>query len=74
MKLKFFKKKSNKHDAAGLLIFWKGHVACILDKKKLIHAYGPKKKVLTMNINKTIKEIEENSQLRIKGIKKLYAV
>lgn len=72
--IKFFKKKSNKHDAAGLLIFWKGHVACILDKKKLIHAYGPKKKVLTMNINKTIKEIEENSQLRIKGIKKLYAV
>ena len=72
--IKFFKKKSNKHDAAGLLIFWKGHVACILGKKKLIHAYGPKKKVLTMNINKTIKEIEENSQLRIKVIKKLYAV
>lgn len=72
--IKFFKKKSNKHDVAGLLIFWKGHVACIFSKNKLIHAYGPKKKVLTMNINKTIKEIEEKSQLRIKGIKKLYAV
>lgn len=72
--IKFFKKKNKKLDKVGLLIFWKGHVACIISKKKLIHAYGPKKKVLTMNINKTIKEIEEKSQLRIKGIKKLYAV
>jgi hypothetical protein len=72
--IKFFKKKSKNLDEAGLLIFWKGHVACIFSKKKLIHAYGPKRKVLIMNINKSIKEVKEKSHLKIKGIKKLYAV
>jgi len=72
--IKFFKKKSKNLSEAGSLIFWKGHVACIFSKKKLIHAYGPRKKVLTMNINETIKEIKEKSHLTIKGIKKLYAV
>ena len=39
---KYFKKfKSIKKDA---IVFWKGHVAICLSKKKLIHAYGPKKK------------------------------
>ena len=28
------------------LIFWKGHVAYCLNKKYLVHAYGPKKKYL----------------------------
>ena len=53
------------------LIFWKGHVAYCLNKKELIHAYGPRKKVLIMNIKKTIKEIEEKSNLKVKGVKKL---
>ena len=34
---------------AGDLVFWKGHVAYCLNKENLIHAYGPKKKVLIMN-------------------------
>ena len=28
----------------GDIIFWKGHVAICINSKKLIHAYGPKKK------------------------------
>ena len=37
------------------IIFWKGHVALALSKKNLIHAYGPKKKTVIMNIDKTIR-------------------
>ena len=54
-----------------ILIFWKGHVAYCLNKKNLIHAYGPKKKVLIMNIKKTINEILTKSKLEIKGIRKI---
>ena len=53
------------------LIFWKGHVAYCLNKKYLIHAYGPRKKVLIMEIKKTINEIEKNSKLKVKGIRKI---
>jgi len=38
-------------------------------KKNLIHAYGPKKKVIIMNTIKTINEIEEKSKLKVKSIK-----
>ena len=39
---RYFKKfKSIKKNS---IIFWKGHVAVCLSRKKLIHAYGPKKK------------------------------
>ena len=31
----------------------------------MIHAYGPKKKVLIMNINKTINEIRQNAKLEV---------
>ena len=51
------------------LIFWKGHVAYCLNKRYLIHAYGPRKKVLIMNIKKTIEEIQTKSQLIVKGIR-----
>tara|TARA_Y100000389_G_C17349730_1_gene457781 strand:- start:147 stop:893 length:747 start_codon:yes stop_codon:yes gene_type:complete len=53
------------------LIFWKGHVAYCLNKNELIHAYGPRKKVIIMSINKTIKEIEKKSKLKVRGTKKL---
>ena len=53
------------------LIFWKGHVAYCLNQKNLIHAYGPKKRVLIMDIKKTINEIEKKSKLIVKGIRKL---
>ena len=56
------------------LIFWQGHVAYCLNKNFLIHAYGPKKKVLIMNIKKTIKEIEEKSKLKVKGVRKINVI
>jgi len=68
--MKYFRKniKLNKIKKNNL-IFWKGHVAICLSNKYLIHAYGPKKKVVVMNIKKTINEIEENSNLKVKFIK-----
>ncbi len=70
--IKFFKKKvklSNikKND----LIFWKGHVAIAISKKTLIHAYGPRKKVVIMPINKTIKLIERTAKLKVKGVRRI---
>ena len=50
---------------AGDLIYWKGHVALCLNSKILIHAYGPKKKVLIMPIHKTIKLIEKTANLKV---------
>ena len=48
LKRKIFKK--------GDIIFWKGHVAVCINSKKLIHAYGPEKKVLIMPITKNNRE------------------
>ena len=53
---------------AGQIIYWKGHVAICINSKKLIHAYGPKKKVLIMPIKKTIKLIKETAGLKVKKI------
>ena len=53
------------------LIFWRGHVAIILSKNKLIHAYGPSKKVLIMNINYAIKKIEKTANLKVVGIRRI---
>ena len=55
----------------GDIIYWKGHVAICLNKKRLIHAYGPKKKVLIMDIKKTIKLIDETAKLKVKKIIKI---
>ncbi|MDA7576662.1 C40 family peptidase [Candidatus Pelagibacter sp.] len=52
----------------GDIIFWKGHVAVCINSKKLIHAYGPEKKVLIMPITKTIERIEKTASLSIKKI------
>ena len=71
--IKFFKKNiSGSRLKKNNLIFWKGHVAICINSHYLIHAYGPKKKVLIMNIPKTIKEIEKNAKLKVKGKKKIY--
>jgi hypothetical protein len=59
-KRKIFKK--------GDVIFWKGHVAICLNSKKLIHAYGPKKKVLITPIIKTIEKIKKTANLSVKKI------
>jgi len=52
----------------GDIIYWKGHVAVCINSKKLIHAYGPEKKVIIMPINKTIKRIERTANLKVKKI------
>ena len=52
----------------GDIIYWKGHVAICINSKELIHAYGPKKKVLIMQINKTIKIIKKTANLEVKKI------
>ena len=70
--IKFFNnkiklKKIKKND----LIFWKGHVAVAISKKKLVHAYGPLKKTLTMPINKTIDRIYKTANLKVIGIRRI---
>ena len=52
----------------GDIIFWKGHVAVCINSQKLIHAYGPEKKVLIMNIAETINRIERTAKLIVKKI------
>ena len=57
--------KNKKFLKKGDIIFWKGHVAICLNKRELIHAYGPRKKVLIMPIIKTIKLIEKTAKLKV---------
>jgi len=72
--IKFFRINEVKNNfKKGTLIFWKGHIAICINKKSLIHAYGPRKKVIIMDIKKTINEIKNNSNLIITGIKKINA-
>ncbi len=61
-------KKISKDFRSGSIIFWKGHVGLCLDKKKIIHAYGPRKKVLIMNTKKTIDLIFKTAKLKVKKI------
>ena len=66
--IKYCKKKLNNKFESGDLIFWKGHVGLCLNKSQFIHAYGPRKKVLIMNIKKTIELISKTANLKIKKI------
>ena len=66
--IRFCKKKTNKKLSKGDIIFWKGHVGMCLNQSKFIHAYGPKKKVLIMPINFTIKIIQKTAELKVKKI------
>jgi hypothetical protein len=52
----------------GDIIFWKGHVAICINSKKLIHAYGPEKKVLIMSITETIDRIERTTKLTVEKV------
>ena len=70
--IKYFKKKIKlikvkKND----LIFWKGHVALVISKNRLIHGYGPLKKVVTMPITKTITKIYKTANLKVTGIRRI---
>ena len=53
------------------LLFWKGHVAIALSRNKLIHAYGPMKKVVVMDINKTIERIRRTANLNVTSIRRI---
>ena len=70
--IKFTKKKLKKGKfKKGDIIFWEGHVAMCLNSKKLIHAYGPEKKVIIMPIIKTINRIQRTAKLKVKKISRI---
>ena len=70
--VKFLKKNiSLKNIKKNDVIYWKGHVALVLSKKKLVHAYGPKKRTLVMDIKETIELIKKTANLKIVAIKRL---
>ena len=66
--IKFCNKKIKKKFSKGDIIFWKGHVGICLGQSKFIHAYGPRKKVLIMPTNFTIKIIKRTAKLNVKKI------
>jgi hypothetical protein len=69
--IKYFKKKiSLGNIKRNDLIFWKGHVALVISKNKLLHAYGPLKKVVIMPIKKTINLIYKTANLKVIGIRR----
>ena len=70
--IKYFKKKIElnkirKND----LIFWNGHVAVVISKLNLIHAYGPEKKTVIMPIKKTIDRIYKTANLKVVAIRRI---
>ena len=68
---KYFKKKIKlKNIRKNDMSFWKGHVAIALSKNNLIHAYGPMKKVVIMNIKKTIERIYKTANLKVTSIRR----
>ena len=70
--IKYTKKNSKKRKfKKGDIIFWKGHVAICLNSKQLIHAYGPKKKVVIMPIIETINTIQKTAELKVKKISRI---
>ena len=70
--VKYFKKNIKlKNIKKNDIIYWKGHVALALSNKKLIHAYGPMKKTVVMDLIQTIKRIEKTANLKVIAIKRL---
>ena len=70
--VKYFKRNINlrkikKND----ILFWKGHVAVALSKKRLIHAYGPLKKTVIMDVDDTINRIKRTAKLNLSKIKRI---
>ena len=69
----YFKKKSRLNNIKkNDLIFWKGHVAIVISKNQLIHAYGPLKRTIRMPIKKTIDRISKTANLKVIGIRKIF--
>lgn len=68
--IKFIKGKiSLKNSKNGDLFFWNGHIAIKINRQCLMHAYGPKKKVIISKINKIISELE-TKHLNLLAIKR----
>ena len=69
---KFFKKNISLNNIKkNDIIYWKGHVALALSTKKLIHAYGPRKKVLIMDVKKTVELIKKTANLKVNAVKRI---
>ncbi|KPU82279.1 hypothetical protein JI56_02730 [SAR11 cluster bacterium PRT-SC02] len=70
--IKYFKKNIKLNNIKkNDILFWKGHVAVAISKKKLIHAYGPAKKTVIMKTDFTIKRILKTANLKLKTIKRI---
>tara|TARA_B100001559_G_scaffold320030_1_gene330960 strand:- start:1161 stop:1901 length:741 start_codon:yes stop_codon:yes gene_type:complete len=70
--VKYFKKNINlKKIKKNDIIYWKGHVAVVISKTLLIHAYGPRKKTVIMTIKDTISLINKTAKLRVISIKRI---
>ena len=69
--IKYCKKKITRKLSSGDIIFWKGHVAVAISKKNLIHAYGPRKKVIFGDTIKTIDLIKKTAKLDLLKIKRI---
>ena len=70
--IRYFRKKIKFNTIKkGDLIFWKGHVALVISKNKLIHGYGPLKKVVIMPIKKTIERIYRTANLKVTGVRRI---
>jgi gamma-D-glutamyl-L-lysine dipeptidyl-peptidase len=70
--IKYFKKKVIiKNIKKNDLIFWKGHVAIAISKSKVIHAYGPFKKVVIMSLKETISRIDKTANLKVIGLRRI---
>ncbi len=69
---KYFKRRVKlKNIRKNDMIFWKGHVAVALSKNKLIHAYGPMKRVVVMSTKKTIERIYKTANLKVTSIRRI---
>ena len=70
--IKYFTKKIELENVRkNDLIFWKAHVAIAISRKKLIHAYGPFKRTVTMSIKKTIDRIYKTANLKVTGVRRI---
>ena len=70
--INYFKKDINlKNIKKNDILYWKGHVAVALSKNRLIHAYGPLKKTVIMDIDKTVERINKTANLKLKKIKRI---
>ena len=68
--INYFKKDINlKNIKKNDILYWKGHVAVALSKNRLIHAYGPLKKTVIMDIDKTVERINKTANLKLKKLR-----